>query len=99
MSELDSSQLDHVRTKIGQLDNELFEILTERMNLAEVVGDFKREHNITILQQEHWEKSIQQRLSKASDYQLSERFIRQLMDAIHQESIRHQTKVMNGKDY
>ncbi|MGC6432606.1 MAG: chorismate mutase, partial [Crocinitomicaceae bacterium] len=56
MSELDSSQLDHVRTKIGQLDNELFEILTERMNLAEVVGDFKREHNITILQQEHWEK-------------------------------------------
>lgn len=99
MSELDSSQLDHVRTKIGQLDNELFEILTERMNLAEVVGDFKREHNITILQQEHWEKSIQKRLSKASDYQLSERFIRQLMDAIHQESIRHQTKVMNGKDY
>jgi chorismate mutase len=26
---------------------------------------------------------------------LSERFIRQLMDAMHQESIRHQLRVMN----
>ena len=81
--------------KIAQLDDKLFDFLTERMQLAEKVGMFKREHNITILQQEHWVKIINSRLLKSQEYNLSERFIRQLMDSIHQESIRHQTKVMN----
>ena len=31
------------------------------------------------------------------NYQLSKKFIREVMDAIHQESIRHQTKIMNPK--
>lgn len=96
----DSSYLEHqelhdFRMKIAQLDDKLFDFLTERMQFAEKVGLFKREHNITILQQEHWTKSITSRLSKSEEYNLSERFIRQFMDAIHQESIRHQTKVMN----
>jgi len=96
----DSSYLEHkelhdCRMKIAQLDDKLFDFLTERMQLAEKVGMFKREHNITILQQEHWVKIINSRLLKSQEYNLSERFIRQLMDSIHQESIRHQTKVMN----
>jgi len=94
-SSLDDNELSEFRMKIGQLDDKLFDFLTERMHLAEQVGLFKREHNITILQQEHWTKSITSRLSKFEEYNLSERFIRQFMDAIHQESIRHQTKVMN----
>jgi chorismate mutase len=65
------------------------------MLLSEDVGKFKKENNITILQEEHWKKVISSRLDKAQDYQLSERFIRQLMDAMHQESIRHQLRVMN----
>ena len=98
----DSSYLEHKelhdsRMKIAQLDDKLFDFLTERMQLAEKVGLFKREHNITILQQEHWTKSITARLSKSEEYNLSERFIRQFMYAIHQESIRHQTKVMNNR--
>jgi chorismate mutase len=94
-SYLEHKELDDCRMKIAQLDDKLFDFLTERMQMAEKVGLFKREHNITILQQEHWTKSINARLSKSEEYNLSERFIRQFMDAIHQESIRHQTKVMN----
>ena len=67
------------------------------MSMSEEVGLFKREHNITILQQEHWTRIITSRLSKSGDYKLSERFVRQIMDATHQESIRHQTKIMNSK--
>ena len=94
-SYLEHKELDDCRMKIAQLDEKLFDFLTERMQLAEKVGLFKREHNITILQQEHWTKSITARLSKSDEFNLSERFIRQFMDAIHQESIRHQTRVMN----
>lgn len=89
------NELEELRHKINDLDDKLFDILSARMNMSEEVGLFKQKNNITILQQEHWSKIIRSRLSKSKDYKLTERFVRQIMDAIHQESIRHQTKVMN----
>lgn len=87
--------LNELREKIAVLDDRLFDILSARMKCSEEVGQFKRENNITIYQQEHWARMIAGRLAKSEDYDLSLYFIRQLMDAIHQESIRHQTRVMN----
>jgi chorismate mutase len=84
-----------MREKISILDDRLFDLLSARMLLSEEVGQFKREKNMTILQQEHWAKMISNRLNKSEEYGLTEKFIRQLMDAIHQESIRHQVKMMN----
>ena len=89
------SELEELRTKIGDLDDKLFDILSARMLMSEEVGQLKKVHNITILQQNHWSNIIKSRLSQSDNYKISERFIRQIMDAIHQESIRHQTKIMN----
>jgi chorismate mutase len=86
-----------LREKIAILDDRLFDILSARMKISEELGSFKRENNITILQQEHWFKMINKRLELKNDYQLTEKFIRRIMDEIHQESIRHQIKVMNPK--
>jgi len=90
-------QLVELREKIAILDDRLFDILAARMRISEDLGSFKRENNITILQQEHWFKMISKRLESKDEYQLSEKFIRRIMDEIHQESIRHQVKVMNPK--
>lgn len=90
-----ASVLQQMREEVSHIDEQLFEVLSRRMKLSEKVGQFKRQNNITILQQEHWAKVIAQHLSKSEEYNLTEQFIRQLMDAIHQESIRHQVKVMN----
>lgn len=89
------SGLEELREKIGVLDDRLFEILSARMKVSEDVGTFKRDHNITILQEEHWKKMIASRLERSGEYGLAERFVRLVMDALHQESIRHQTRVMN----
>lgn len=88
-------QLQKLRDDIELLDDRIYDLLATRMKLSEKVGEFKREHNMTIFQQEHWAKVISKRMTKSEEYDLTERFIRQTMDAIHQESIRHQTKVMN----
>lgn len=87
--------LDGLREKISILDDRIFDLLSARMQISQEVGLFKREQNITILQQDHWAKMISSRMLKSEEYDLNRRFIRQLMDAIHQESIRHQTRVMN----
>lgn len=95
VSEDVESMLQVLRTKISILDDRIFEILGARMELSEEVGQLKRENNITILQQDHWRQVIASRIEGRGDFRLTQQFVRQLMDAIHQESIRHQTKVMN----
>lgn len=90
-------KLMELREKISTLDDRLFDILSARMIISEEMGIFKRENNYTILQQEHWAKILTKRLDLKNDYNLTEQFIRKLMDAIHQESIRHQTRIMNPK--
>jgi len=93
-----ADQLLDLRQKTSILDDRLFDILSARMRLSEELGRFKKEHNVTVLQPEHWMKIIQKRLGQAKDLDLSEEFVRQIMDAIHQESIRHQTRVMNRRN-
>ncbi|TNE54550.1 MAG: 3-deoxy-7-phosphoheptulonate synthase [Bacteroidetes bacterium] len=90
--------IDDLREKIAILDDRVFELLSARMDISSELGHFKRDHHITILQTEHWKNMIDSRLNKSADYGLTRRFIRQVMDAIHQESIRRQTKIMNEKE-
>lgn len=92
-----AEQIQELRDKVAILDDRMLELLSARMQLSEEVGLLKRENNITILQQEHWAKVILGRLNQADDLHLTKQFVRQVMDAIHQESIRHQTKIMNPK--
>jgi chorismate mutase len=88
-------KLMELRDKISTLDDRLFDILSARMKISDEMGVFKRENNYTILQQDHWLKMIIKRLDLGTEYDLSDRFIRRIMDEIHQESIRHQTRIMN----
>ena len=90
-----AEDIDEIRAKVADLDDRMFDLLKKRMQYSDVVGQLKRENNITILQQEHWNAIINKRLEKSEDYNLTRKFVRQIMDAIHQESIRHQTAVMN----
>ncbi|MDG0973027.1 MAG: chorismate mutase [Crocinitomicaceae bacterium] len=95
LSEEELSYIVVMREKIAGLDDRIFSLLSERMKMAEEVGLYKRENDITILQQEHWRNVIANRLEQAENLHLTNQFVRSIMDAIHQESIRHQTKVMN----
>jgi chorismate mutase len=92
-----ATEIADIRLKVQDLDDRLFDLLSKRMQFSDEVGRLKRENNITILQQKHWTTLINSRLEKSGDYNLTKKFVRQLMDAIHQESIRHQTAVMNPK--
>ncbi|PWL30586.1 MAG: 3-deoxy-7-phosphoheptulonate synthase [Fluviicola sp. XM-24bin1] len=92
-----AEQINELREKVAILDDRMLELLSARMQLSEEVGLLKRENNITILQQKHWAKIISMRLDQADELHLTKQFVRQVMDAIHQESIRHQTKIMNPK--
>lgn len=88
-------ELEKFRVMTSGIDDRIFFLLSERMKISQEIGEFKRANNITILQPEHWGKILQSRLNNSDLHQLSPKFIRQILDAIHQESIRHQERVMN----
>lgn len=87
--------LRELRAEIDQLDKKVIEILGDRMRIAERIGAFKRENNIAIYQPERWREILENGLLNGNSRGLSETFILMMMNAVHQESINHQARVMN----
>ncbi len=54
------------------------------------MGKLKRDNNISILQPQRWNEIIKNRLSAGKDLNLSEEFIFQLFQNIHEEAIQQQ---------
>lgn len=92
-----SASLDDLRLKINDIDQDLIGLIAKRMNVATEIGEFKKEHNITILQPERWKEIKKLQLKAGAEAGLTQKFIIKYLEAIHQESIRHQTAVMNSK--
>jgi chorismate mutase len=84
-----------LRDQIDKLDDKLINLLEERMQVSEQIGNYKKENNITILQTKRWDDMLKNRLSLGTRKGLSEEFVVKLFRSIHQESINHQTKIMN----
>ena len=89
------SAIEKIRQHINQLDDELIQILGERMKIAEMLGEYKRENNITILQTNRWNEILERALINGEKFGLSKEFIVKYFDAVHMESINHQNKIMN----
>jgi chorismate mutase len=56
--------LEKLRQQINQLDDELMQILGQRMKIAELIGKYKKENNITILQTSRWNEIIERATQK-----------------------------------
>lgn len=88
--------LEKLRNQINHLDDELMQILGERMKVAEKIGQYKKENNITILQTTRWNEILERAAKKGEKLGLSKEFVTKYFDAVHLESINHQTKVFNS---
>ena len=88
--------LEKLRQQINHLDDEILQLISNRMAVAEKIGTYKKENNITILQPNRWSEIIDRGVAKGAKLGLTEDFIHKYLDAIHLESINRQNRVMNG---
>ena len=88
--------LEKLRQQINQLDDELMQILSRRMIIAEQIGQYKKDNNITILQTNRWNEIIERATARGEKIGLSKEFITRYFDAVHMESINHQKKVLDS---
>jgi chorismate mutase len=88
--------LEKLRQQINHLDDELMQILGQRMKVSEKIAEYKKENNITILQTNRWNEILNRACQRAEKLGLSKEFITKYFDAVHMESISHQTKIFNS---
>jgi chorismate mutase len=95
-SEAYHAALEKLRQQINHLDDELMQILGQRMKVAEQIGTYKKNNSITILQTNRWNEILDRAFLKGDKLGLSKEFITRYFDAVHMESINHQNKIMNS---
>ncbi len=88
--------LEKLRQQINHLDDELMQILGQRMKISEKIGEYKKNNSITILQTNRWNSILERAFQKGDKLGLSKEFIVKYFDAVHMESINHQNKIMNS---
>jgi chorismate mutase len=89
------SKLEELRSEIDKIDAELLEILARRLEFVSEIGKYKKENNITILQLKRWQNIIRERMADGTSRGMSEEFLRQMLELVHNESIRIQNEIMN----
>lgn len=87
--------LEALRCEINTIDQDLLNLLIKRMQVVQQIGKYKGENRITILQPQRWDEIKSVHIAMARECGLSDAFIEKYLEAIHLESIRLQTRVMN----
>ncbi|WP_126247001.1 MULTISPECIES: chorismate mutase [Chitinophaga] len=90
-----NTALEKLRNQINGIDDEILLLLGNRMKIAEKIGQYKKENNITILQTNRWNEILDRAIRAGEKLGLSKEFILKYFDAVHLESINRQNKVMN----
>ena len=89
-----TENLSALRRQIDDLDNSLLELLARRMRVSEEIGQYKKEHNMPILQSQRYDEILQNRISQAERMDMDGEFMKTVLVAIHEESVRHQQEIM-----
>ena len=94
-----NDKLAELRSKIDKIDDLLIQKTAERMQIAEKIGQYKKDKGITILQVNRWEEILEKRTTYGKALKLSPEFTEKFLELLHSESIRRQTEIMNqGQD-
>lgn len=89
-----TENLNELRRQIDKLDDELIDLLARRMKVSGEIGRYKKEHNLSVLQSQRYEEILARRARQAVELGMDREFMRSVMQAIHEESIRQQMKVI-----
>lgn len=84
-----------LRQQIDGVDNELLEILNKRMRICREIGQYKKEHGMTVLQAGRYDDILRSRIAQAKEMGLNPEYIREILVLIHEESVRMQLEMFN----
>lgn len=97
MPQTHSAELDYLRQLMDSLDAEIIELIARRTELSEQMGHVKKALDMTAYQPERWREIVETRSRNAMDKNLDPDFIISIFQKIHDESIRLQLGILEGR--
>lgn len=87
--------LEKYRNQIDSIDNQIIELLSQRMSVIKNIGQLKKQKNISAFQINRWRKMIRSRIEFGNKIGLNKSFLKKMLQIVHKESIRIQNQIMN----
>ncbi len=90
------NRMSELRGAVDEIDSQLLELIGGRMEIVREMGRLKTELNVSTLQPDRWREILVDRVRKGVALDLSEDFVLQVMQSIHEEAIRLQERERVG---
>ncbi len=87
--------ITQLRHQIDDIDNQLMDLLAKRMRVCREIGQYKKEHNMTVLQSQRYNEILDKRGVQGSMCGMSADFAKNIFEHIHEESVRQQMEIIN----
>jgi chorismate mutase len=91
-------RLDMFREQLDSLDQQMIELMAQRMKIVEQIGAYKKKNNLSVFQLRRWQKTINMNTKIGRKLGLSKDFLVKLISMIHMESILRQNEVMDREE-
>lgn len=91
------AELDSLRCQIDELDNELLSVLARRMEVSRRIGEYKKEADMPVVQQDRYSRLLTDLLKRGCSLGLDGNFLAEILETIHAESVRRQIEIVNNK--
>ena len=90
-----TESINQLRKQIDELDNHLMDVLTKRMRISREIAEYKKLHNMTVVQTTRYSEILDKRAAQGVLCGMSADFVRDIYEHIHEESVRQQLEIMN----
>ena len=90
-----TESISQLRKQIDELDNALMDLLTKRMRVSREIAEYKKLHNMTVVQTTRYSEILDKRGAQGALCGMSPDFVRDIYEHIHEESVRQQIEIMN----
>ena len=87
--------ISQLRHQIDELDNQLMDLLAKRMRVCREIGQYKKEHNMTVLQTNRYNEILSKRGAQGALCGMAPEFVANVFEHIHEESVRQQIEIIN----
>lgn len=91
-----TENLTSLRSRIDDIDNQLLDILGKRMEVSREIGRYKRVHSMPVVQASRYNDVIRSRVELGEQLGMDGDFLKTILLAIHDESVRQQIEISSS---
>lgn len=84
------NKLVQFRSQINEIDSAIIEFLAKRMQVVSRIGQYKKAHQLSVLDEKRWQELMAKNIQQAQQRGLDVDFVESVYELIHQHALKIQ---------